>query len=272
MGVRLLDVLMQQLDTLRYEPSDKRIRGVLGDEAVIDSERALLVWEPKRVVPTWAVPAADVHATIDAGDQTGPDAVEPPRLGDLPVYDPSVPFSVHTTEGEPVILRGGQGGRADGFRASDPELKDYVILDYAGFDAWYEEDERASSHPRDPFHSIDIVHSSRHVRAEVDGLLVADSTRPCLLFEPPLPVRYYLPAEDVRMDLLAPSDTRTACAYKGEAHYLSHAGRPDVAWTYPSPLRPAAAITDMIAFFNEGVDLTVDGTRLERPVTPWSAR
>jgi uncharacterized protein (DUF427 family) len=103
-------------------------------------------------------------------------------------------------------------------------------------------------------------------------LLAAETRAPYLLFEPPLPIRYYLPAEDVRTDLLQPSDTRTFCAYKGEASYLSHGNAADVAWTYPAPLREAAEVTDRIAFFNEHVDFVIDGERLERPVTPWSRR
>ena len=103
-------------------------------------------------------------------------------------------------------------------------------------------------------------------------MVIADSTAPYLLFEPPLPVRYYLPVEDVRTELLQPSDTTTFCAYKGEASYWSTAGQPDVAWTYRGPLREAAEIAGRIAFFNERVDLVVDGAPVERPVTPWSPR
>ena len=110
------------------------------------------------------------------------------------------------------------------------------------------------------------------MRVELDGELLAESSAPYLLFEPPLPVRFYLPAADVRMDLLQPSDTRTFCAYKGEASYFSHAAASDLAWTYIAPLREAAEVTDRIAFFNERVDIVVDGVALERPVTPWSRR
>ena len=99
-----------------------------------------------------------------------------------------------------------------------------------------------------------------------------DFSRPVLVFEPPLPVRYYLPPEDVRIDLLAPSDTRTACAYKGHASYWSLGDAADVAWTYREPLREAGELTGRIAFFDEHVDVEVDGRRLERPVTPWSRR
>jgi uncharacterized protein (DUF427 family) len=274
MSTRLRDVLMQELGALRHEPTEKRIRGMLGDETVIDSTRAMLVWEPKRIVPAYAVPVDDVDGEIEAAppDDAGGAPVDAPRLGDRPVYDPSIPFSVHTADGEPLRIRARGGREAAAFRAADPELDRYVILDFRAFDAWYEEDERNVAHPRDPFHRIDVVHSSRHVRVERDGDILADSSRPYLLFEPPLPVRYYLPREDVRTDLLQPSDTRTFCAYKGQASYWSLAGEADVAWSYPQPLREAAEVTDRLAFFNERVDLVVDGDRLERPITPWSRR
>lgn len=93
-----------------------------------------------------------------------------------------------------------------------------------------------------------------------------------MLLEPPLPVRYYLPREDVRIDLLEPSDTRTQCAYKGEASYFALPGEGDVAWTYVDPLREESEVVGRVAFFNERVDIVVDGERLERPVTPWSRR
>ena len=132
---------------------------------------------------------------------------------------------------------------------------------------------RAEPRPSaDPFHRIDIVHSSRHVRVERDGEVLAESSNPCLLFEPPLPVRYYLPPEDVRTDLLRPSEKKTFCAYKGQASYWSLGGEGDIAWSYPEPLREAAELTGRIAFLNEWVDIVVDGKPLERPVTPWSRR
>jgi uncharacterized protein (DUF427 family) len=273
MSTRLRDVLMGELGALRHEPTDKRIRATLGDRTVIDSTRALLVWEPKRVVPNYAVPVADVGGTIsDAPD--GVDAMPAggaPQLAGRPVLDPSIPFTVHTAAGRPVTIAAG-GREAAGFVPDDPALADHVIADFAAFDAWYEEDERNLGHPRDPFHRIDIVHSSRHVRVERDGEVLAESSRPYLLFEPPLPVRYYLPREDVRLDRFTPTDTHTFCAYKGEASYWSLPGEPDVAWTYPAPLREAAEVTDRVAFFNERVDILVDGEALERPVTPWSPR
>jgi uncharacterized protein (DUF427 family) len=272
MSTRLRDVLTLGLGDLRHEPTDKRIRAGVDGRTVIDSTRAVLVWEPKRIVPSYAVPAEDIDADMEDAERTG---AEPPsdlpRLGDRPIYDPSIPFSVHTAEGEPVTIRSGDR-EAAGFRLRDEQLDGYVIVDFAGFDEWYEEDERNFGHPRDPFHRIDIVHSSRHVRVEIDGETVAESSTPIMLFEPPLPPRFYLAPEDVRTDLLSPSDKRTYCAYKGQASYLSLPGADDVAWTYVEPLREAAEVTGRIAFFNERADIVVDGEPLQRPVTPWSPR
>jgi uncharacterized protein (DUF427 family) len=275
MTTRLRDVMMGRLAELRYEPTEKRIRGMLGDRTVVESTRALLVWEPKRIVPSYAVPAQDVGGELVPADTPRSDSagVDAPRLGDRPVFDPSIPFTVHTTDGEPLVIRvQGSAREPAAFRLENDALAGYVILDFGGFDAWYEEDERNLAHPRDPFHRIDIVHSSRHVRIEHEGETLAESTTPYLLFEPPLPVRYYLPTGDVAPGLLSPSPTRTFCAYKGEASYLSLEDEPDVAWCYPAPLREAAEVTGRIAFFNERVDIVVDGARLERPTTPWSRR
>lgn len=276
---------MRELGELRYEPIEKRIRGMLGGQAMIDSQRAMLVWEPGRVVPSYAVPVEDVHGDLGVASSSALDdrardpegTSESPHLAGRPVLDPSIPFSVHTTDGEELRIGSGgaKGGGADqhealAFRPFDGALAGYVILDFDSFDAWYEEDERNVGHPRDPFHRIEIVHSSRQIRVEQEGEILAESTSPYMLFEPPLPVRYYLPPGDVSRDLLRPSTTTTFCAYKGRASYWSLERQPDIAWSYREPLREAAEVTGRIAFFNERVDLVVDGKLLGRPVTPWS--
>ncbi len=278
MGTMVREILMGSLGQLRYEPVDKRIRGVIAGQVVIDTDRALLVWEPKRVVPSYAVPAAELEGLTTpsadrAADEPASSEAAVPHLGGRPVYDPSVPFAVHTAEGAVLDLtvRGAER-RGAAFRPADDVLSQFVIVDFGACDEWFEEDERNFGHPRDPFHRIEIVHSSRSVRVERDGVLLAASTRPYLLLEAPLPVRYYLPPEDVSEGVLQPSLTRTVCAYKGHATYWSVEEEYDIAWSYPAPLREAAEVIDRVAFFNERVDLIVDGTRLERPVTPWSQR
>ncbi len=141
-------------------------------------------------------------------------------------------------------------------------------------DAWFEEDEEVFTHPRDPYTRVDILPSSRHVRVEVDGVTVAETSKPTLLFETGLPVRYYLPKTHVRMDLLTPTERRTHCPYKGEAEYWSvrvgEAVHRDLAWSYRAPLPESQRIAGLISFYNERVDLHVDGVAQERPQTPFS--
>ena len=281
MSTQFRGLLARGLGDLRYEPTSKRIRAMLGDDTVIDSTRAMLIWEPRRIVPSYAVPAADIRgelipeetAVTAAGAETGSRLA---ALSDAPVLDPSIPFAAHTAEGRPAGLRVGDQDRAGvAFHVADAALAGYVVLDFGAFDAWYEEDELNVAHPRDPFKRIDVLRSSRHVRLELDGEVVAESSRPVMLFETLLPARYYLPREDVQA-VLTRSETRTFCAYKGRASYWSATVGartvPDIAWTYEEPLHDAAQVRGLIAFFNEHVDVTVDGQRQERPVTPWSSR
>jgi uncharacterized protein (DUF427 family) len=154
------------------------------------------------------------------------------------------------------------------------ELRGLIRLEWDAMDAWFEEDEEVFTHPRDPYTRIDILASSRHVRVEVDGMTIAESGSPRLLFETGLPVRYYLPKTHVRMDLLAPTDSVTHCPYKGQAGYWSvRAGEnvpEDLAWSYPAPLPEAQKIAGLVSFYNERVDLYVDGVLQERPVTKFS--
>jgi uncharacterized protein (DUF427 family) len=261
----MMDLLSGSLDELRYEPTQKRVRVALAGEPVADTCAARLVWEPRRVVPTYAVPAAALTAQlVPAGAESGDDDDAPGIL------DPRVPFNNHTCGGTAYdVIAGEETGAAAAFRPDDPDLADYVILDFDAFE-WREEDEPIVAHPHDPFGRIDVLRSSRHVRIEHEGRLLAESSRPMLLFETLLPVRYYLPREDVAVRL-EPSTTATYCAYKGRADYFSVPDGPrDIAWTYHEPLHDAELVGGRICFFDEHVDVTVDGEQRERPVTPWS--
>ncbi|OFE17752.1 hypothetical protein BA895_14840 [Humibacillus sp. DSM 29435] len=142
----------------------------------------------------------------------------------------------------------------------DPELGDYLVLPFRKFD-WLEEDESVIGHPHDPYSRLDILHSNRHVTVTVEGVVLADSNRPVALFETGLPTRWYLPAHDVSTNLLVESETRTTCAYKGHASYLSLAagGGDDIAWVYRAPLREAEPIRDLICFWPERTTTLVDG-------------
>ena len=270
MSTRMRDLLGASLGELRHEPTGKRIRAVLDGATVVDTTRALLVWEPRRIVPSYAVPQSDIAAELAPATA----GAHLPELSGRPVLDPSVPFAVHSAEGRAADLRAGEHDRRGaGFYPADPDLAGYVVLDFGAFDAWYEEDERNVAHPRDPFHRIDVLPGSRHIRVELDGHVLAESSRPVLLFETMLPTRYYLPPGDIRAEL-TPSGTRTWCAYKGQASYWSATAGdhvvPDIGWTYQEPLHDAAQVRGHIAFFNERLDVIVDGERHERPITPWS--
>ena len=155
------------------------------------------------------------------------------------------------------------------------DLSGYVTFVWDKMDAWFEEAEEVFVHPHDPYHRIDMLESTRHVRVVISGENVAESDKPILLFETGLPTRYYLPKLDVRMDLLEPSNTVTGCAYKGKAQYYSVRvdGKvaTDIAWYYRYPTTETAKIAGRICFFNERVDAHyVDGVEQHKPRTQWS--
>jgi uncharacterized protein (DUF427 family) len=243
---------------VRIEEGAKRIRAYLGGEVVADTTRPMLVWE-KPYYPAYYFPVADVRAELLEAD--GGVARSPSR-GDGRTF---------------TIRAGGREAPGAALRYEDSpleELRDLIRLDWDAMDAWFEEDEEVFTHPRDPYTRVDILPSSRHVRVEVDGVTVAESTSPRLLFETGLPVRYYLPKTHVRMDLLVPTDSLTHCPYKGEAEWSSvHANgsvHEDLAWSYPTPLPESQKIAGLVAFYDEKVDVYVDGVRQVRPRTIFS--
>jgi uncharacterized protein (DUF427 family) len=176
---------------------------------------------------------------------------------------------VHTADGDPVSIAGREGA---GFRLADEDLDGYVILDFDAFD-WLEEDEPVAGHPRDPFHRVDVRRSLRTVRIEVAGEVVAETKGARLLCETGLPMRYYLPREDVRVALHA-SPSRSYCPYKGAASWwtIEAGGRrlEDLGWSYEQPLPELSVVAGLVAFWNECVDMFIDGERRDRPDTLFS--
>src|SRR6201988_5297089 len=261
MATRMRDLLGGALPSLRYEPTDKHLRVYLNGAPVADT--GLRVGEPGGVVPTYAVPEADISARLETVGKVD-------DVADLPILVPTNPFTAHSCTGEMFDVTVDASTRPSAaFRPDDPDLTRYVTFDFSAFE-WRAEDEPTVAHPHDPFKRIDILAGTRHVRVDWEGRLLAESSRPLLLFETLLPVRFYLPRADVVVDL-EPSATISYCAYKGRASYFSVSDGPaDVAWTYHQPLREAEPVADRIAFFNERVDTTVDGRRRQRPTTPFS--
>jgi uncharacterized protein (DUF427 family) len=203
---------------------------VRGDETVVDSRRAQLLHQ-RGALPRYFVPRDDVR-----WDQVA--------------------------DAEPVEAPAGA-----------PGLEDHVTFPWRAFDAWYEEDEQIVSHAIDPYHRVDVRPTSRQITISIGGEVLAETGAAKALFETGLPTRWYVPREHVQAEL-EPSELRTSCAYKGEAAYFSvRAGdesAENLAWTYREPRRDASAVRDLVCFFNESVDLDLDGERQQRPMTPWS--
>jgi uncharacterized protein (DUF427 family) len=243
---------------VRVEHGAKRIRVYLGGQLIADTIRPLMVWEVP-YYPTYYFPAADVRA-------------------ELLHADGAVDHSPSRGDGETFTVRAG-GREAPGAavrleQSPIAELRSTIKLHWQAMDAWFEEDEEVFTHARDPYTRLDILASSRHLRVELGGVTVAESTSPRLLFETGLPVRYYVPKTHVRMELMQRGETVTHCPYKGRAESWSvQAGEhfhDNVAWSYPSPLPESQKIAGLIAFYNEKVDLFVGGVLQERPRTKFS--
>lgn len=242
---------------VRTEPGHKRVRGYIDGELAFDTTAPLLVWEVP-YYPAYYIPASDVHARLIPNGETA----SSPSRGVAECLDVRV--------GDPARF-----STAWRYRDSPlEELRGSVRFEWDAIDEWLEEDEPVYTHPRDPYTRVDILRSSRHVRVVVDGVTVADSTRPTILFETGLPPRYYVPLTDMRMELLRPTQTHTYCPYKGEASYwsleLDGSTQRDFVWAYRSPLAESQKIAGLACFYNEKVDLYLDGELQERPKTKFS--
>jgi uncharacterized protein (DUF427 family) len=245
---------------LFFEDSPRRVRATFGGETVVDSRRAMLLHEGTHL-PVYYFPEEDVR--MDLLEPTD-HSTHCPYKGDASYW--SLRLAGKKAENAawsyPAPLDGA------------PPLAGYFAFYWDKLDAWFEEDEQVFGHARDPYHRIDAVPTTRRIRVSVDGEVVAESNRATALFEAGLPTRWYIPGEDVREDLLVASDAHTRCAYKGLASYYSvRVGdevRENLVWYYPEPTREAEPLSGLLCFYNEKVDVEVDGEREERPQTLWS--
>jgi uncharacterized protein (DUF427 family) len=250
--------MAQTRGRVRVEDGPKRVRTYLGGELIADTTHVKLVWEAP-YYPTYYFPQEDVRMELLA--PTGRSEHSPSR-----------------GEAQYFTVKGGNRQAEDAalHYPDSPidELRGLIRFDWGAMDGWFEEDEEVFVHPRDPNTRVDILHSSRHVEVVVNGVKIADTHKPTLLFETGLPTRYYLPKVDVRTDLLTPTDSQSGCPYKGFARYWSvdADGKTleDLAWSYPTPLPESTKIAGLVSFYNEKVDLIVDGERQERPKTKFS--
>jgi uncharacterized protein (DUF427 family) len=230
------------------EPSPKRIRTLVEGETIADSSRAMLLQE-SGLQPTYYFPAEDVRTELFEPSEKHTHC---PKKGDASYYTLRL--------GERVV-KDVAWYYPDPLEGAPP-IKDLIAFYWDRVDQWLEEDEEVFGHARDPYHRIDVRKSSRHIRVSVDGVLLAESDRALGLFESNLPVRWYMPADDV-VAALEPSDTTTICPYKGFAGYHSVRlpdGRllEDLVWHYAEPLPEALPIAGLLCFYNERVELEVD--------------
>jgi uncharacterized protein (DUF427 family) len=277
--------------TIYLEPTPKRIRVQVGGEVIADSRRAMLLHE-SGLQPTYYFPPQDVRADVLAPTDRHTHC---PKKGDASYY--TITAGGETVENgawyypEPL--------------ADAPFLKDLIAFYFDRMGRWLEEGEEIGVHPRDPYHRIDVLSTDRHIRISLEGVLLAETDRAVGLFESNLPARWYLPPEDVLAELV-PSDTVTHCPYKGAASY--HSLKPgdraagssgpgadsssgpgadspsgpgadspsgpgkDLIWYYDQPLAEVGRIAGLLCFYNEKVDIELDGELQERPESPWSHR
>ncbi|OBA57498.1 hypothetical protein A5647_23655 [Mycobacterium sp. 1100029.7] len=241
----------------RVEPAPRRVRGFLGDELVFDTTAARYVWEIP-YYPAYYIPLADVRAEF-LRDENHAQKVQfgPSRTHALVSAERTHPSAARVFDAD-----------------SDSPVAGMVRFEWQAL-RWFEEDEPIYVHPRNPYSRVDALRSRRHVRVELDGVVLAETRSPVLLFETGLPTRYYIDPTDVVYAHLEPSDTQTQCPYKGvtSAYWSVRVGdtlHADLAWTYHYPLPAVGQIAGLVAFYNEKVDIVVDGVASARPQTHFS--
>lgn len=242
---------------LILHPSPKRIRIAFAGTFIADTRDARILFE-RGHLPVYYLPLADVREEVLLDSDK---SYECPRKGQARYWslqmDGRVSEDAAWNYPEPI--------------AGCPPISDLVAFEWDAVDAWYEEDEELTVHPRNPYTRIEVLESSRRVEVRLGGTTIAESDRPALLFETGLPIRYYLPKPDILLNHLHPSPTITHCPYKGTAnrYWTVEAARrrvEDAAWSYDHPRLEASGIAGRIAFFSERVDVLVDGDPLDHDV------
>ena len=244
---------------LYLEPTPKRIRVEVGGEVIADSRHAFLLHEGG-LQPIYYFPLEDVREEfLEPSDRH----THCPKKGDASYY---------------TIRAGGEVVEAGAWYYPEPldgtpPIKDLIAFYFDRMGRWLEEGEEIGVHPRDPYHRIDVLATDRHIRVSLDGELLAETDRALALFESNLPTRWYMPAEDV-VASLEPSDTITHCPYKGAAAYYSVEadgdGGKDLVWCYDGPFDEVRRIKGLVCFYNERVDIELDGEPQDRPESGFS--
>jgi uncharacterized protein (DUF427 family) len=242
--------------------SPRHVRVFFGGTTIADSKRVKLVRESD-VLPAYYFPKEDVRTELLLPSSHKTDC---PLKGEASYW---------------TVRSGGRSAENAAWSFAQPlpgagAIKDHFAFDWPAMDKWMEEDEELFKHARDPFKRVDALPSRRHVRVVIDGHTVAETRHPHLVFETNHPVRYYIPQEDVRMDLLVASATTSRCPYKGAASYWSvKIGAEvftDLVWGYMDPIPEIPKIRGLVCFFHErGCDIYVDGELIPAPKTKWAS-
>ncbi|OAG09602.1 DUF427-domain-containing protein [Paraphaeosphaeria sporulosa] len=237
----------------KIEATPRRVRALFGGSYVLDTTKAYHVWEhpyyPQFYIPSTALtPSANLTKNSSVSGTS--DKV---HFGTLSVTNKTT--NTRTTTDRILIF-------------STKDLKDLVKIDFAALDQWFEEDVPIYQHPKDPYKRIDILSSTRPVKVALDGVTLAESSSPLFLLETTLRTRYYLPPTSVNWEVLSKSDTITYCPYKGRANYynvtINGKEYKDLVWYYQYPTAESATVVGHLCFYNEKVDVWVDGVKEER--------
>lgn len=224
----------------------RRVRAVFGGETVLDTVDGTLLHETG-LRPQLYVPLGDMNEAL----------LKPTE------HHTHCPFK--GTASYWSVLAGDRVAENAVWSYPEPNAESAWLREYAGLywesmDTWYDEDEAVPG-LRDPFHRVDVRASSRHVRVSAAGEVVAETGRPLVLSETGLPNRFYIPADDVRQEMLSPSETRTVCPYKGTASYWSvNAGGQlltDAVWSYPEADGDSAKARGYLCFAHDDVTVEV---------------
>jgi uncharacterized protein (DUF427 family) len=235
---------------LYLEPTPKRIRVELGGVLIADSRHAFLLHESGQQ-PVYYFPPQDVRSEL----------LEPSRRRThVPAKGEA---SYYTVRGGDEIVHNGAWTYADPVPEAPAGLASLIAFYFFRMSRWLEESQEIHTHPRDPYTRLDVLSTDRHITISLGGRLLAETDRALAVFETGLPTRWYVPIEDVRA-ALTPSDSTSRCPYKGEAHYYSVAvpdsqQGSDLVWYYPDPYDEVRRIKDLVCFFNEKVDIEIDG-------------
>ncbi|MGG3571928.1 DUF427 domain-containing protein [Bacillus gobiensis] len=240
---------------IKVEPTARRVSVVLNSVTIADSKKVKLVHETGHL-PVYYFPKEDVRSDLFEKSNFRTTCS---HKGEATHW--------HVKVGDQVAENAAWSYTSN--EAESLDIKGYYSFYWEKVDHWYEESEEIFVHPRDPYKRVDAIKSSRHIQIVLNDITLADSNRPVIVFETGVPVRYYIPEEDVRTDVLKQTNLVTRCPYKGEASYwnaeLNDKIYENIVWSYLDPIQEISKIKGLFSFYNEKVDVYIDGEKEEKP-------